>query len=142
MKNISALVSLSFAMLLPACTSIVALRTDGVVPLNDGWTADGRPVSLPHCWNVEDGTNGPVETNCWSHDSVGGKGYERKSVLYARELPQATPWKNRYLRVHATSIHAVVRVDGNEIGRGTHPTERAFYRAFRDFDPLNDLGIG
>ena len=117
MKNISVLVSLSFAMLLPACTSIVALRTDGVVPLNDGWTADGRPVSLPHCWNVEDGTNGPVETNCWSHDSVGGNGYERKSVLYARELPQATPGKNRYLRVHAASIHAVVRVDGNEIGR-------------------------
>ncbi len=25
---------------------------------------------------------------------------------------------------------------------GTHPTKRAFYRAFRDFNPLNDLGIG
>ena len=23
---------------------------------------------------------------------------------------------------------------------GTDPTERAFYRAFRDFNPLNDLG--
>ena len=25
---------------------------------------------------------------------------------------------------------------------GTDPTERAFYRAFRDFNPLNDLGSG
>ena len=25
--------------------------------------------------------------------------------------------------------------------RGTHPTERAFYRAFCDSTPLNDLGI-
>ena len=25
---------------------------------------------------------------------------------------------------------------------GTDPAERAFYRAFRDFNPLNDLGIG
>ena len=25
---------------------------------------------------------------------------------------------------------------------GTDPTERAFYRAFRDFNPLTDLGIG
>ena len=36
---------------------------------------------------------------------------------------------------------APVRI-GRGIGRGTHPTERAFYRAFRDFNPLNDLGIG
>ncbi len=28
------------------------------------------------------------------------------------------------------------------IGWGTHPTKRAFYRAFRDFNPLNVLGIG
>ena len=25
---------------------------------------------------------------------------------------------------------------------GTDPAKRAFYRAFRDFNPLNDLGIG
>lgn len=28
------------------------------------------------------------------------------------------------------------------IGRGTHPTERAFYRVFSDFNPQNDLEIG
>ena len=25
---------------------------------------------------------------------------------------------------------------------GTDPAKRAFYRAFRDLNPLNDLGIG
>ncbi len=25
---------------------------------------------------------------------------------------------------------------------GTHPAKRTFYRAFRDFSPLNDLGSG
>ena len=25
---------------------------------------------------------------------------------------------------------------------GTHPVKRAFYRPFRDLNPLNDLGIG
>lgn len=32
---------------------------------------------------------------------------------------------------------------GKVVGRvGTHPTQRAVFRAFRDFNPLNDLGSG
>ena len=31
---------------------------------------------------------------------------------------------------------------GDEIGWGTHPAKRAFYRPVRDLNPLNDLGIG
>ena len=32
-------------------------------------------------------------------------------------------------------------VDRGSMGRvGTHPTERAFYRAIRDLNTLNDLG--
>ncbi len=117
MKKIFILVTLLLAVVMTACTSIVALRKDGVVSLNDGWMADGRPVTLPYCWNVADGTDGPVATNCWNHDSVGGMGYARKKVVYARDLPPATHGKRRYLRIHAASIHAIVRVDGNEIGR-------------------------
>ena len=86
-------------------------------PLNDGWTADGEPVVLPHCWNVEDGTDGPTDPESDNHDSVAGTGYARKRVVYRRELPAATPGLKRYLRVHAASIHAVVKVDGREIGR-------------------------
>ena len=86
-----------------------------VMPLNDGWTADGVPVTLPHCWNIEDGTDGPMDLKCWNHDSVAGTGYARRKVVYRRELPAAE--KTRYLRVNAASIHAVVRVDGREVGR-------------------------
>ena len=85
--------------------------------LDDGWTADGVPVTLPHCWNIEDGTDGPTDMKSDNHNSVGGTGYTRKKVVYARNLPKAKPGKRRYLRVNAASIHAVVRVDGKEIGR-------------------------
>ena len=83
--------------------------------LNDGWTADGVPVTLPHCWNVEDGTDGPTDLKCWNHDSVAGTGYVRRKVVYRRELPPSE--KTRWLRINAASIHAVVRVDGREVGR-------------------------
>ena len=34
-------------------------------------------------------------------------------------------------------------VDRGSMGRvGTDPAKRAFYRTFRDFNPLNDLGSG
>ena len=86
-------------------------------PLNDGWTADGEPVTLPHCWNIVDGADGPTDPKAWNHDSVGGTGYARKRVVYRRELPPATPGKVRYVRVHAASIHAVASVDGREVAR-------------------------
>ena len=87
------------------------------IPLNDGWTADGVPVTLPHCWNVVDGADGPTDPKAWGHDSVGGTGYERKKVVYRRELPPATPGKLRYVRVHAASICAVASLDGREVAR-------------------------
>lgn len=104
--------------LIPFLFLLLSLR--GVawsLPLNDNWTADGAPVTLPHCWNVEDGTDGPTDLTCWDHDSVAGTGYERKKVVYRRDLPPATPGLKRYVRVHAASIHAVVKVDGRTIGR-------------------------
>jgi len=85
------------------------------VPLNDEWTADGQPVTLPHCWNVEDGADGPADFDGWNHDSVSGRGYERKKVVYRRDLPRAD--KVRYLRVNAASIRATVKLDGQVIGR-------------------------
>ena len=56
--------------------------------LDDGWTADGVPFTLPHCWNVEDGTDGPTDMKSDNHNSVGGTGYTRKKVVYARNLPR------------------------------------------------------
>lgn len=37
-------------------------------PLNGGWTADGAPVTLPHGWNVADGTDGPTDPKANNHD--------------------------------------------------------------------------
>ena len=34
------------------------------------------------------------------------------------------------------------RLRSGEERVGTDPAKRAFYRAFRDFNPLNDIGIG
>lgn len=85
------------------------------ITLNDGWKADGVPVTLPHCWNVDDGTDGPASTNCWSHDSVSGTGYVRRKVTYSRVLAASS--KTRYLRVNAASIRAVVKLDGCEVCR-------------------------
>ena len=101
----------------PLFLLLVAL-TVGVasaIALNDGWTADGVPVTLPHCWNVDDGTDGPSSTNSWNHDSVSGTGYARRKATYCRSLEPST--KTRYLRVNAASIRAVVKLDGREIGR-------------------------
>ena len=105
---------------LPLAVRALVLGFAGVAfgaPLNDGWTADGEPVTLPHCWNIVDGADGPTDPKAWNHDSVGGTGYARKRVVYRRELPPATPGKVRYVRVHAASIHAVASVDGREVAR-------------------------
>ena len=85
------------------------------ITLNDGWMADGVPVTLPHCWNIKDGTDGPASTNCWSHDSVSGTGYVRRKVTYSRVLAASS--KMRYLRVNAASIRAVVKLEGRELCR-------------------------
>ncbi len=53
MKRTYAFVALSAALVLTACTSIVALRNDGVVPLNDGCRAGQaprNPVELGIAW--------------------------------------------------------------------------------------------
>jgi len=41
-------------------------------------------------------------------------------------------------RLHEEELSAAA----SQNGWGTNPAKRAFYRAFRDFNPLNDLGIG
>ena len=88
-----------------------------VTTLNDGWTADGVAVTLPHCWNIDDGSNGPTDPNQWRHDSVGGTGYQRRRVVYRRALPEATDGNARqFVRVLAASTHALVSVDGQRLG--------------------------
>ena len=54
--------------------------------------------------------------------------------------------KNAHMRIAMSAMYAVgaLLAGAAEVkGRwGTDPAKRAFYRAFRDFNPLNDIGIG
>ena len=47
-----------------------------------------------------------------------------------------------FAAAHPLRAVAETLASGNPNWMGTDPTERAFYRAFRDFNPLNDLGSG
>ena len=51
-------------------------------PLNGGWRADGAPVTLPHGWNVADGTDGEG-----ARDGLKGLvAFDHKTVKPAYEL--------------------------------------------------------
>ena len=94
-------------------------RAERIVTALDGndWTLDGLPVLVPNSWNKLDASDGwPKGLDLpYGDSSVSSPGYARRKVPYRRELPPSE--KTRWLRVNAASIHAVVRVDGREVGR-------------------------
>ena len=49
--------------------------------LDDGWTADGVPVALPHCWNVDDGTDGPTDMKSDNRREGGRDGLNDKGLV-------------------------------------------------------------
>jgi len=83
-------------------------RTDLV--LHGGWTADGMPVEIPHCWNVDDACDGKGVPEGWEgSSSVDCPSYERKSETDLRKKtgvtvicirrPAANPKKPRELLI-------------------------------------------
>ena len=48
------------------------------------------------------------------------------------------PWWVVSLSIYATMFSSITFMER----MGTDPAKRAFYRAFRDFNPLSDIGIG
>lgn len=107
-----------------------------VIPLNDNWKADGVPVSLPHTWNNEDGEDGASALSerkvatakaaggfCaqywkWIHKSAASEtSYERKQVVYERDLPDPDPARRYFFRCDGASITAEVYVNGIWAGR-------------------------
>ena len=90
-------------------------RTDLV--LHGGWTADGMPVEIPHCWNVDDACDGKGVPEGWEgSSSVDCPSYERKSVTYRRALPSPTPGRRQFIRFEGASIKATVSVNGRKLG--------------------------
>ena len=86
--------------------------------LTDGWTFDGEPVTVPHCWNAADGCDGkdvPPGT-MGSHSAMIGS-YARGKHTYACALPAKKAARRYFLECEGASIRATVRVNGVEVGR-------------------------
>ena len=95
-------------------------RNVSVLPLSDGWTADGLPVSLPHTWNAVDAADGPGG----ERDAHGDRrtslelleSYSRKAVVYRRSLPNPSEGRRQFVKVDAAATVATVKVNGSEVG--------------------------
>lgn len=88
------------------------------VVLFDGWTADGEPVSVPHCWNVADGADGKGVPKGWKGlSAVQCPSYERKAVLYSRNLPDPRDGRRQFIRCEGASTKATLLVNGKFVGR-------------------------
>ena len=82
--------------------------------------ADGRtyPVSVPHCWNIEDACDGRevLSSERYAKNSSCINSYERKRVVYSRPLPAPKPQRRYFIRCLGASITATVKVNGKEAG--------------------------
>ena len=98
-----------------------ALKSRSVLILRDGWTADGERVIVPHTWNAVDAADGIGRADDWAKNgySSGALSYERKTVVYRRELPDPTPMRRYFLRIPGASIRAEVKVNGVAVGSHT-----------------------
>lgn len=96
-----------------AATSVVSLN-------GPGWTCDGEAVSVPHCWNPTDASDGPgTEAEMFHERRTSAEmrlSYLRKEARYVRQLPDPTPGKRQFVRFEAASQKARVFVNGKEVG--------------------------
>ena len=106
------------------CAAVDAPEGREVTDLSGpGWRlveADGRTydVSVPHCWNVEDGCDGRevLSSERYAKNSSCMNSYERKRVVYSRPLPAARAGRRYFVRCEGASITATVFVNGKEAG--------------------------
>ena len=75
-------------------------------------------VSVPHSWNVEDGCDGKgvLSSERKRKNSSCASSYERKRVVYSRELPDPKAGRRYFVRCDGASITAVVKVNGRRVG--------------------------
>ena len=87
-----------------------------------GWTCDGAPVSVPHCWNGVDGADGDpsgraAKTALDAYGmSISVDTYLRKAAVYVRALPDPTPGRRQFVRFGAVSREATVKINGRLAG--------------------------
>ena len=138
MKGMIMKIHMSVTLCLAACLAGSLSWARTVHDLSGaGWTADGAPVTIPHSWNVEDGTDGkgfPPHERLALNSSC-ASGYERKTVVYARALPAKRPGKRYFVRFEGASIFTTVSVNGKPVG--THNGAFTAF-AFEITDALTD----
>ena len=107
-----------------------------VTKIDDGWKADGEPVTLPHTWNAIDGEDGASAESeqivaaarekggfyaqywKWVHKSAASeKSYNRKITVYERDLPDPDPAKRYFFKCDGAAITAEVYVNDVLVGR-------------------------
>ena len=111
------------AVLIVGVVSAYATGRTTVDLSGEGWTLiepDGlkTAVSVPHSWNVEDGCDGKgvLSSERKRKNSSCASSYERKRVVYSRELPDPKAGRRYFVRCDGASITAVVKVNGRRVG--------------------------
>ena len=112
-----------------ASVSLFAGTTKTLSLSGEGWTCDGAPVSVPHCWNSIDGADGPNgESDIFRERRTSAEmrfSYWRGEKRYVRALPDPTEGTRQFVRFEAASQKARVFVNDREIG-----THRGAFTAF------------
>ena len=107
-----------------------------VTRIDDGWKADGEPVTLPHTWNATDGEDGAAESfrqfvistskrggfyaQYWKwnwNPAANEAAYDRRLVVYERALPDPDPARRYFFKCDGAAITAEVYVNDVLVGR-------------------------
>lgn len=133
-----------------------------VTLFNDGWTADGAPVTLPHTWNAVDGADGCKESEGFVPNpavkEVGGTdffkdeerfrhhnparsdvGYARRECVYQHRLPDPRPGRRYFFKCDAASITANVYVNSRVVGRHAGAYLAFCYELTDELKPTNNV---
>ena len=132
-----------------------------VTKLDDGWKADGEPVTLPHTWNAKDGEDGASEESArklaetdlrggfcaqywrWrTNPAASENAYGRRLTVYERELPDPDPSRRYFFKCDGASITAEVYVNGVLAGRHLGAFTAFCYDITRYLKPTgNRIGV-
>ena len=115
----------SVGVILSGCLASVFAGGEGrvVTPFNEGWTFDGKPVTLPHTWNatdIADGipglTDGDEVMRRFRCNAIACPGYDHREGYYEHTLPKRREGRRYFVRFKAASAVATVRVNAKLVG--------------------------
>lgn len=82
-----------------------------------GWTLDGKPVSVPHSWNVEDfAKTGEIGVEEFRKTPKTSR-VRQMTGVYAKTLPQKRPGRRYFVKCEGAGQKARMSVNGITVGR-------------------------